>query len=599
MSYTDITLFRRLLKQARPYRLHIVGIFLLSLLSTPLSLLNPLPMKIAVDSVIGSEPLPRFVDALLPASTTRSSIASLALAAGLVLAIALMRQLQGLASWLLQTYTGEKLVLGFRTSLFGHVQRLSLSYHDTQGSTDSTYRIQYDARSIQYITISGVIPFITSGFTLVGMVYVTARIDWQLALVALAVSPVLFLLTRESRWRLRGGWSEVKKVESSAMSVVQETLAALRVVKAFGREEHEQERFVHHASKSMRGQIRLAFIEGSFDLLVGLTIAVGTAATLFIGVRHVQSNVITLGDLLLVIAYIARIYGPLNSISKNVATLQSSLASAERAVALLDQSQDVAERPNARPLSGASGAVAFRNVSFAYENDRPALQNVSFEIPPGTRVGVAGATGAGKTTLVSLLTRFYDPTAGQILLDGVDLRDYRLVDLRDQFAIVIQEPVLFSTSIAENIAYARSNAKLAEIVDAAKAANAHEFISSLPQGYDTPVGERGMRLSGGERQRISLARAFLKDAPILILDEPTSSVDVGTEAVIMEAMERLMHGRTTFMIAHRLSTLENCETLLVIEDGRLVAVTSEVPAAVRHWPVLGPLAGLESTLAAE
>jgi ABC-type multidrug transport system ATPase subunit len=314
--------------------------------------------------------------------------------------------------------------------------------------------------------------------------------------------------------------------------------------------------------------------EGVFGLLVGLTTAVGTATVLFIGMRHVQAGVLTLGQLLLVLGYLSQLYAPLKTISKKVGDLEASLASAERAFALLDAAPDVAERPNARPLTRARGAVAFRNVWFAFGTDQPVLHDISFEIGAGTRLGIVGATGAGKTTLVSLLTRFYDPTAGQILLDGVDLRDHKVADLRNQFAIVLQEPVLFSTSIAENIAYGRPDAGDDEIVAAAKAANAHDFIMNLPQGYETLVGERGMRLSGGERQRISLARAFLKNVPILILDEPTSSVDTKTEAAIMEAMERLMQGRTTVMIAHRLSTLAHCDARLEIEHGRLVPTSS-------------------------
>jgi ATP-binding cassette subfamily B protein len=322
-------------------------------------------------------------------------------------------------------------------------------------------------------------------------------------------------------------------------------------------------------------------------MLVGVTTAVGTATVLFIGMNHVRAGTLTLGELLLVMGYLAQLYGPLKAISKRAASLQSHLAGAERAFALLDEAPDVAERPGARPLARAAGAVAFRGVCFTYASGRPILQDVSFEFAPGTRVGIAGVTGAGKTTLVNLLTRFYDPTAGQILLDGVDLRDYRLADLRNQFAIVLQEPVLFSTSIAENIAYARPDAREEEVVAAAKAANAHEFISRLPEGYQTRVGERGMRLSGGERQRIALARAFLKDAPVLILDEPTSSVDVKTEAAILEAMGRLRQGRTSFMIAHRLSTLASCDVLLQIEHGRLVAVRPEVAAATREALPLG------------
>jgi ATP-binding cassette subfamily B protein len=291
---------------------------------------------------------------------------------------------------------------------------------------------------------------------------------------------------------------------------------------------------------------------------------------LFIGVHHVLAGTLTLGSLLLVMGYLLQLYKPLEEMSQKAADLQDSLASAERATELLDQAPEVPEKPDARGIERAKGAVAFCGVSFAYREDHPILHNVSFEVDPGIRVGVSGATGAGKTTLMSLLTRFYDPTEGTVRLDDVDLRDYKLADLRNQFAIVLQEPVLFSTSIAENIAYARPDAGHEEIVAAAKAAGAHGFIERLPEGYDTQVGERGMRLSGGERQRISLARAFLKDAPILILDEPTSSVDVKTEAEIMQAMRRLMRGRTTFMIAHRHSALEHCDVRLVIENRRLL-----------------------------
>ena len=324
--------------------------------------------------------------------------------------------------------------------------------------------------------------------------------------------------------------------------------------------------------------MQLAFVQGSSRALFAMTTAIGTALVLFIGVHRVQSGNLTVGNLVLAMAYLAQLYLPAQLISETISDMQAGIASAARIFAVLDEVPDVLERPHARPLGRAIGELAFRNVSFAYNGRDPVLHGVSFEIPPGTRVGISGATGAGKTTLVSLLTRFYDPTEGQILLDGIELRDYKLADLRNQFAIVLQEPVLFSTSVAENIAYARPDASEEEIVEAAKAANAHDFVKALPDGYDTLVGERGMRLSGGERQRISLARAFLKDAPILILDEPTSSVDLGTEAVIMEAMERLMRGRTTIMIAHRLSTLDNCDAHLKIDAGTISSVTPSTSA---------------------
>jgi ATP-binding cassette subfamily B protein len=408
------------------------------------------------------------------------------------------------------------------------------------------------------------------------MIYVTTRFDWQLALVALTIVPIAAILPQVYSRRMYGQYRDAKELESSTLGIVQEVLTALRVVKAFGREEHEQERFVGLSSAGMRVRIRLAFAESAFSLLINVTTAVGTALVLFIGVRGVQAERLTLGELLIVLAYLTQLYGPLSTIGDTVARLQSSLASMRRAFELLDEVPEVAERPRARVLKRASGTIEFRQVAFAYDGQHRILDNVSFALRAGTRLGITGRTGAGKSTLVSLLTRFYDPQAGQILLDGVDLREYKLADLRNQFAMVLQEAVLFSTSIAENIAYGRPRATFQDIVVAAKAANAHDFIADLPNGYDTLVGERGLRLSGGERQRIALARAFLKDAPILILDEPTSSVDMTTEAAIMEAMERLMAGRTTFMIAHRLSTLEICDARLELEHGRIVHAIGQI-----------------------
>jgi len=584
----DVVLFRRLLSQARPYWPHVAALFLLSLLSSPLSLLAPLPLKIAVDSVIGSHPLPHAIAPLVPEAITRFPGALLAFAIGLLVAVALLRQLQGLTNTLLQAYVKEKLVQSFRARLFRHGQRLSLAYHDARGTSDSTYRIQHDATAIQYVLIESVIPFISATVTLVGMIYVMTRIDWQLALIALAISPGLVVTGRIFRRRLRRHSREAKKLESSTMSIVQEVLGALRVVKAFGQEAREEERFIRRSTEGMKVRLRLASLEGSFNVLVGLATAVGMAAVLLIGVRHVGAGVLTLGELLMVMAYMNQLYEPLKTISRKAATLQLHLASAERAFALLDEPSDVEERPDARPLGRANGAIAFRNVSFAYGKDRPVLHGISFNIESGTRLGIAGASGAGKSTLISLLTRFYDPTAGAIFLDGIDLRDFRLEDLRRQFAVVPQDPVLFSASIAENIAYARPGANESNLVAAAQAANAHEFIVRLPRAYDTQVGERGVQLSGGQRQRIAIARAFLKDSPVLILDEPTSAVDAEAETAIVEAIRRLMRGRTVILITHRSRLLERCTSLVVLENGRLVSdMTHSAPVVV---PVAGPAA---------
>jgi ATP-binding cassette subfamily B protein len=566
----DVALYRRLLSRARPYAIPIVAIFALGLLASPLALLAPLPLKIVVDSVIGTEPLPGFLQALLPDVVLGSTGSLLIFAVALLVTTAVLSQLRDLGSNLLRTWTGERLVLSFRSELFRCVQRLSFSANDARGTADSLYRIQYDAPAIQRVAIDGFIPLIAAAITVIGMIYVSARIDPVLALVTLTITPILIATLSLYRRRLRERSRRVKQLESSALSVVHEVLGALRVVRAFGQEEREQQRFTSQAGRGLRERLRLAFAEGCFGMLVGLVTASGTALVLWIGIRHVQAGTLSLGNLLLIMGYVAQIYDPLKTMSRKAARLQNQLASAERAFALLDHAPDVEERPNARPLVRAAGAVSFRDLSFGYQAGEPILQDVSLDVPAGTRVGVSGSTGAGKTTLISLLTRFYDPDQGSILLDGVDLRDYRVADLRRQFAIVLQEPVLFSTSIAENIAYARPEASQSEIAEAAAAAGAHEFIERLPDGYATRVGERGMRLSGGERQRIALARAFLTDAPVLVLDEPTSSVDPVTERVILEAMGRLVEGRTTFAIAHRPETLAHCDLRVEIRDGRLV-----------------------------
>ena len=581
-TYGDLAICRRLLRQARPFRVHIGGVLLLGFLAIPLALLAPVPLKIGVDSYVDGLPLSPAMQALVPGWVEDSDTAILVLCAVLVLVLALATQLQQLASTVLGTYTGERLELEFRAEIFRHAQRVSLTYHDARGTTDSLYRIFNDGSSIQWIGVYGIAPFVTAVFTLAGMVVVTALIDVKLALVALAVAPVLFVLTRLYRRRLRRGWIDVKELETESLSVLQETLGSLRLVKAFGREEHESARFRRRSGARLGAHVRVLVLDGSLRLLVGVCMALGTAAVLYIGLSGVKSGELTLGSFLLVMGYLALLYAPLQTIAQSFAALQASLASADRAFSLLDQEREVPERPNARRLTRARGAVAFRNVTFGYDAERPVLEDVTFEVEPGACVGVAGTTGAGKSTLASLLARFYDPQQGAILLDGHDLRDYRVADLRNQFAYVFQDPVLFSTSVLENIGYARPAAGADEIRAAAAAASADGFISRLPEGYDTLVGDRGFRLSVGERQRIALARAFLRDAPILILDEPTSSVDVRTEAVVMSAIERLAAGRTTFMIAHRLSTLESCDVLLEIEHGRVVGFSDDVSGSLER-----------------
>ncbi len=565
-KYNSIQLFGKLLREARHSYGYIALLLLIHLLAIPLKLLMPVPLKIAVDNVLGSQPLPDILRAVLPDAATGSATGLLVFITVLLVLITSLIYLQVLAVWLMQTCTGQKLVLSFRAKLLRHLQKLSLAYHDREGVADSIYRIQYDAPTIQWVALDGVIHFLTACAMIVGMLVVITALDPILAIIALVVVPNLFILTHFCGKRLRKIWSDVKKVESSAVSVLQETLSSIRVVKAFGQEGKQYRRFVEESKVGIDGQMKVARARGWFDLLVGLTMALGTALVLYLGVQHVQEGSLTLGELLIVMTYLAQLYSPLETISKKVADLQSGMASAQRVFSVLERDPEVIESPNPVHISRAKGRLEFRNMSFGYDPSSMVLKDVTLVIPAGRCVGIVGRTGSGKSTLVSLLMRFYDPMRGTILLDGVEIADYELSALRNQFAMVLQDPVLFSTTIGENIAYAKPDATRSQIIDAARAANAHDFIESMPEGYNTQVGERGMLLSGGERQRISLARAFLKDAPILILDEPTSSVDVRTESTIMEATQRLIEGRTSLMIAHRFSALSGCDMLLHVEN---------------------------------
>ena len=575
MKYSAIQLIKKIILQGRSYWPHITGIFVISLLSTPIALLKPFALKLLIDSGFGSKPVPEFISFFFPNGFEFNFTSIIMIAVALVILIALIDNLLTAVSWIMGTYTGEKLVLKFRTLLFNHIQRLSLAYHDRKGASDSLYRIQWDTMCIRSFLLSQLSPLIASFITLTSMVVVMFLINWSFAVISLCIIPPLYFLTRLSSKRLRKDWYKVKDAESGAMSVIHEVLSSLRVVKAFGQEVNEGERFLDRSNIAVKGQLKMARVGAMFSFITGMLIATGTALFIYFGATFVQSGKMTLGELTLVLAYISQVFGPLQNISKNINEVQSSLVSIDRVFSVLDEEKEVKENPHAVHMSRVKGAFKFKQVSFSYEKERTTLQDISFEIKPGDRVGIMGSTGAGKSTLISLINRFYDPSDGSISIDGVDIRQYKLSDYRSQFSIVLQEPVLFSTSIAENIRYGRPEATEKEIIDAAKAANAHDFILKTNDGYDSLVGERGMQLSGGERQRISLARAFIKNAPVLILDEPTSSLDVKTEAQIMESMELLMKGRTTFMITHRLDTLNTCNVLLHIEGGKLVELVRD------------------------
>lgn len=578
----DIALLHRVFQEARPYRFKIAGFFLLSLLATPLALLAPIPLKIVVDNVIGKQALSYWLDLLFPDAWQQSPGNLLLLAILLFLLITLLTSLQNLyCGNILLTKITQRILLDFRSRLLNHSQKLSIGFHEDKGSAHASYLINYDAYALQNVIFSTIIPTISAAVTFCSMIYVMLSLDFSLALVALIVSPIVFLLTNRYRNPLRNKWREYKNLDHSSLAIVNEVLNMLRVIKAFGREEHEALRFHKDSTAAVQSRIRVEWLQASLTLLMTLATAVGTVLVLFLGTTHVLEGTLSLGNLLVIMSYLSQLYEPLRTIGTKVAGMQSYLTSAERAFSILDQPAEVPESPKAIPLNRAKGDITFENVSFCYNGREKVLHDISFEVQSGMRVGIAGRTGAGKSTLINLLFRFYDPASGRILLDGHDIRQYQLKDLRKQFSIVLQDSLLFSGTIRDNIAYGSLNCNDQDIIKAAKVANADEFIAQLPKGYETKVGEKGMQLSGGERQRIALARAFLANAPILVFDEPTSSIDTKTEADIVESMESVMKGKTTFIIAHRLSTLENCDLLLIIDQGRIIQSTTNVTHTIR------------------
>ena len=569
---------RRAFEDLRPYLWPLAVLLIVSLLAVPMTLIFPLPIKLLVDSVLSSQPLPGYLTIFVGSQVSKTL--ALWLAISILMAAAVLTYLQNLVNVWYSNKVGNRMTLDVRARLFRQMQRLSVAYHDTMGAADSAYRTLNDAPMLRSFGIDSLIPLTTSILTLGAMILVMVFLDWELALIALLVSPLMFLLTFVFRPRIRAGWRKFRASESAAMAVAQESLGASRLVKSYGQEERKNKELVSHYDASLSASLKVQVDSAVYSLLVGILTAAGLAAVLYIGIGHVQAGILTLGSLLVVNYYVTQLYGPLRNVGQSILDIQMSLTGVERYRAVLDEKPDVPESPNAVSLGRAKGNIAFRNVWFEYTKDHSVLRDISFELPPGNRLGVVGPTGSGKTTLSTLLLRLFDPTKGEITLDDIDLKDYKLADLRNQYAVVHQETVLFSTSVAENIRFAKPNATMDEVIAAATAAKAHDFITNLPNGYDTLVGERGMKLSGGERQRISLARAFLKNAPILILDEPTSSLDVHTETAILDTIQELMEGRTTMMIAHRPSTLRDCNMILVLEDGRVNRVTSEVESVI-------------------
>jgi ATP-binding cassette subfamily B protein len=545
------------------------------------TLLEPWPLKLVIDSVLGAQQAPPILDWLAGSLASQMLFGvdhRLALLAILCLGSVAIQLLVGAFSVLSSSVlvsTGLRMVFRLRCALFDHMQRLSLRFHDSNPLGDSLYRVTWDTYSVQAIFNSGLVPAAAAALTVVGIGAIMLGKDWSLTLTALAVGIPIMLLIRWMDRPMSDHSTRLEKRESDVSSRVQETLSGIRVVQAFGGEEFESLRFRRHADASLRANLKLNVIQALSSAVVSLVLAAGTGLVVWIAAIRVLEGRLTPGDVVLMTTYVGMLYKPLETLAYTAATVQGAVARGRRVVAILDSAPNIIDPPALLVTERrAKGRIAFQNVSFAYEPGRPVLRDVWLNVPAGATVALVGPSGAGKTTLIGLLPRFYDPDTGHVLLDGRDLRSLPLAWLRQNVALVLQEPVLFSASILENIAYGRPDATKHAIIAAADAAGVSEFVRGFPEVFDTQVGERGVSLSGGQRQRISIARAFLKDAPVLIMDEPTSALDAETETQLLAALERLKQGRTTLIVAHRLSTIREADIIVAMRDGNVVETGS-------------------------
>ena len=566
-----MSIYRRVLKYYRAFAGATLLALIFSVASIGLNLLKPWPFKVIVDYILPGRPhldLPPIFRA-----GPLNDLSSTQLIAFLCLALVLIQLLWGVCNFV-SNYVfvkiGLQALLKLRTDLYSHLQRLSLKYHDTRRSSDSSFRVAYDSQSIQTIYNKGFTAIFSSIITLIGTFVIMVRLDWQLALLSLGVIPLLVATIYLFANRIRRESTWIQEQESAVLAQAQEGLSSIRMVHAFGREEFEVSQFHQQARGSLQANLRLTLTNVKSALAISTLMVLGTAAMYYLGTVHVLAGTLSLGSLLVFSAYLLMLYQPLESLTYTAWAMEGATAGARRCFEVLDRRDDVVDSPTAIPIEKTDGSISFQDASFGYDSGREVLRNVNLEIAPNQIIALVGGTGAGKSTLLSLVPRFYDPTVGYLALDGRDLREITKKSLRAQIAIVLQDTLLFSTTVRENIAYGRPDATEEEIRQAARRAQADAFISGLPSGYDSLVGERGSHLSVGQRQRIGIARAFLKNAPILLLDEPTSALDPTTESAIMETIKELMRGRTTMIVTHRIATIHNVDQIVVLDQGQIV-----------------------------
>jgi len=561
----------------RPYRWRFLASASLVVALSGAEILKPWPLKIVVDCVLGGKPL-----AWLGYPEHVGASALLLLAALGLVALYVLIGVLSVASNYLTIDVGQLMVNDFRSDLYQHLQRLSLRFHTQRGSGDLMYRLTADTFAIQTLAMNGFFPTVSALVMLVGMILVMARLDWQLTLVALAICPLLAAAIGQVGRRITRVATDAREKESRLYSVAQRAMSSIKVIQAFTGEEDEHRSFLDVSRASLDANLSLYTVQTAYSMAVNVIGAIGTAGVIWFGATHVMSGTLTVGDLLVFTAYLASLYAPINTISSTYGLIQGARVGIGRVFEILETAPDVPDGARTLVRADVRGEVAFENVSFSYQPEQPVLRELSFHVAPGETIAIVGPTGAGKSTLVSLLVRFYDPSSGRVLLDGQDLRTLAVRSLRRQVAMVLQPPLVFPTTLRENIAYGRRDASLDEIRAAARAAQLEPLLEKLPHGLDTEVGEKGATLSEGECQRLTIARAILRDAPILILDEPTSALDAETEALLMGSLEELMRKRTSFVIAHRLSTVRRASRIMVLREGRIVELGSFAELMARH-----------------
>jgi subfamily B ATP-binding cassette protein MsbA len=534
------------------------------------SLLEPWPLKIVLDNVLKSRPIHGWLNHLIVSTVGEDKLRILEVAAGAVLLIAAIGAIASYVEKYVTTSVGQWVTHDLRRAIYHRMQRLSLAYHDHKQTGDLISRVTSDIDAIQSFIASGVLGALVNAVTLVGMVGVMLYMNWKFTLIALSVAPLLFAVVFSYTRRIKSAAREVRKKEGEIVSVIQEVLSSIRVVKAFAREEYEERRLEVESLEGIEIAMRARSLKAKLSPLVDIIVAAGTSLVLWFGARMVLDGSLSPGSLIVFILYLGKMYKPMQQLSKTTDSYSKAAVGFERIEEILELDGEVKDLPGARKAPRFKGKVEFQGVQFSYQPDRPVLRGVSFQIQPGQVAALVGPTGSGKTTIISLIPRFYDPGAGIVRVDDCDVRRYQQRSLRQQMSFVLQETLLFHGPVWKNIAYGKPDASRSEIQRAAEFANAHEFIEKMPDGYDTVIGERGVTLSGGQRQRIAIARAIIRNTPILILDEPSSGLDAASEKLVFEALDRLMEGKTSIVIAHRLSTIRRADIIFVVKDGMIV-----------------------------